>query len=428
MTKDNNNSNSKAFCPVLHPAPDLDLTPVGLEIPSCPQPFTRPVAAYVHIPFCRRRCFYCDFPISVIGERAYGETAPAIHQYLTALRQEIQLTPNCGLPLTTVFFGGGTPSLLSPGQVTQILKQLDQKMGIESGAEISIEVDPGTFSKAQLQGYQAAGVNRLSLGVQAFQDHLLQACGRFHRVGDIQQAVRMIQNSGIQNWSLDLISGLPGQSLSDWQDSLTTAIQLEPTHISAYDLVLEPTTVFGKKFQPGQAPLPDDEMTAEMYLMADHILTNAGYEHYEISNYARPGFRCQHNQVYWRNESYYGFGLGATSYLGHRRLSRPKTRATYYQWLETLPDGLETVEPTNLLDRWLERLMLGLRLADGIDLSQLANEFPQAWIEKLIDLTRTEPQLNITANTIHLLAPHGFLFSNQALGKIWELFDENNLI
>ncbi len=388
------------------------------------QSLVKPCAAYIHIPFCRRRCFYCDFPISVIGERAYGETAPAINQYVAALHQEIQLTPKDSLPLKTIFFGGGTPSLLSPGQVRQILDQLDEKIGIARDVEISLEVDPGTFSQAQIQGYRDSGVTRLSLGVQAFQDQLLQACGRFHRVPDIQQAVTMIQEIGFENWSLDLISGLPGQTLGDWQDSLISAIELNPTHMSAYDLVLEPTTVFGKKFRPGQTPLPDDDTTAEMYLLADQILTTAGYDHYEISNYARPGFRCQHNQVYWRNESYYGFGLGATSYLDNRRFSRPKTRATYYQWLETLPDGLEAVEPTSLLDRWLETLMLGLRLKDGIDLKQLEQEFPGAWVEKLIHLVDHEPNLIRLKDQISLKIPQGFLFSNQVLGKIWNIFDD----
>lgn len=387
------------------------------------QSLVKPRAAYIHIPFCRRRCFYCDFPISVIGEKAYGDSALAICEYVAALLREIDSTPNLGLPLNTIFFGGGTPSLLSPGQVTQILTQLDQKIGIDLNPEISLEVDPGTFTKSQIKGYQDCGVTRLSLGVQAFQDQLLQACGRIHRVPDIQQAVVMIQEIGFENWSLDLISGLPGQTLGDWQESLTSAIQLNPTHISAYDLVLEPTTVFGKKFHPGQTPLPDDGTTAEMYLLADQILTSAGYDHYEISNYARPGFRCQHNQVYWRNESYYGFGLGATSYVEHRRLSRPKTRATYYQWLTGLPDHLTAIEPTSQFDRWLETLMLGLRLQDGVNLIELEKEFPQAWIEQLIHLAETEPKLNITAQGIHLTAPDGFLFSNHVLGQIWQIFD-----
>ncbi|AFY59935.1 radical SAM family heme chaperone HemW [Synechococcus sp. PCC 6312] len=391
------------------------------------QSLVRPRAAYIHIPFCRRRCFYCDFPISVIGEKAYGDTAQAIHQYVAALIREIELTPGLGLPLNTIFFGGGTPSLLSPGQVTQILTQLDKKMGIDPASEISLEVDPGTFTKSQIQGYRECGVTRLSLGVQAFQDDLLKACGRFHRVKDIQQAVGIIQEIGFENWSLDLISGLPGQTLRDWENSLTAVIKLQPTHVSAYDLVLEPTTVFGKKFHPGQTPLPDDDTTAEMYLLADQILTSAGYDHYEISNYARPGFRCQHNQVYWRNESYYGFGLGATSYVDHRRLSRPKTRATYYEWLANLPNNLTAIEPTSQLDRWLETLMLGLRLRDGVDLRQLEKEFPRAWVKQLINLTEIEPKLKIKTNRIHLTVPDGFLFSNQVLGKIWEIFDESEM-
>ncbi|MEO0841389.1 MAG: coproporphyrinogen-III oxidase family protein, partial [Cyanobacteria bacterium J06643_5] len=177
-------------------------------------------ATYIHIPFCRRRCFYCDFPIYVVGNTRRGETSNAISQYVEALCQEIATTQIHNKPLETVFFGGGTPSLLSTEQLQRILKVLDGKFGIDKCAEISMEIDPGTFDKQHLQGYVNAGVNRISLGVQAFQEKLLQACGRYHSVSDIFAAVDLLETAQISNFSIDLISGLPHQTLDIWQESL----------------------------------------------------------------------------------------------------------------------------------------------------------------------------------------------------------------
>ncbi|MEM8604313.1 MAG: radical SAM family heme chaperone HemW, partial [Cyanobacteria bacterium P01_H01_bin.121] len=273
-------------------------------------PLVAPRSAYLHIPFCRRRCYYCDFPIAVIGD-AIAQPQPSsqpgsgqgiVRRYLHYLQQEIALTaqqlPSPALPLQTVFFGGGTPSLLTPAQLETILTQLQQVFGFEPTVEISIEMDPGTFDREKLLAYKALGVNRVSLGVQVFQDQLLQTCGRSHSVADVYAAIELLRACKISNWSLDLISGLPHQTLEDWQASLEAAIALNPPHISAYDLVVEEQTVFGKRFSPGEQPLPTDTSAAAMYRLAQRLLTQAGYEHYEISNYAKPGCQCQHNRVY----------------------------------------------------------------------------------------------------------------------------------
>jgi oxygen-independent coproporphyrinogen-3 oxidase len=195
-----------------------------------------PSSAYVHIPFCRRRCYYCDFPVSVVGDKANGSTSGTIEQYVEVLCQEIEATPRLGCSLETVFFGGGTPSLLAVEQLGRILDTLIQRFGIAAGAEVSMEMDPGTFSLEQLKGYQDAGVNRVSLGVQAFQDELLDICGRSHKSIDIFTAVDILRQVEIPDFSLDLISGLPHQTLEQWQASLETAINIAPTHISSYDL------------------------------------------------------------------------------------------------------------------------------------------------------------------------------------------------
>lgn len=398
------------------------------------QPF--PTTAYIHIPFCRRRCYYCDFPISVLGDRARGETAPAIQHYLEWLLREITITAGWAKqladqqplpPLQTIYFGGGTPSLLDPSQIQHILQALQQAYGWDDAIEISLEVDPGTFSLDQLQGYRAAGVTRLSLGVQAFEPELLAAMGRTHQVRDIEQAAVDIEVAGLKNWSLDLISGLPKQTLAQWQQSLRSAIDLGPTHLSCYDLVVEPGTVYGKRYQPGEAPLPSDDLAAAMYREAQTQLTQAGYQHYEISNCSQPGYGCRHNQVYWHNHPYYGFGMGATSYVHRQRFSRPRTRQEYYDWVATLPETITPLcQPSTLIDTWLETLMLGLRLASGVSWQSLATTFPAGWLERLQVCLHPHQQKGwvvVDAQGIRLTDPEGFLYSNQVLVTIWETFD-----
>jgi putative oxygen-independent coproporphyrinogen III oxidase len=289
-----------------------------------------PSAAYIHIPFCRRRCYYCDFPISVVGDKNLGSASVMVEEYLAALIKEIQLAPSAKQPLKTVFFGGGTPSLLSAKQLGRILKEIALHFGITTDAEISLEIDPGTFDRDQLLGYLEVGINRISLGVQSFDEKLLKVCGRSHSLTDIMQAIDLIKQVEVANFSLDLISGLPHQTLQHCQSSLANAIKIAPNHLSCYDLVLEPVTAFGKQYQPGKKPLPNDEDTAQMYRLTQKTLTEAGYQHYEVSNYAQVGYQCRHNRVYWENKPYYAFGMGAASYVNNKRFNRPRTRREYY--------------------------------------------------------------------------------------------------
>ncbi len=427
--------------------------------------FGIPTSAYLHIPFCRRRCYYCDFPVFVVGDRKNGENSGTIVQYVAVLCQEIQETPNLGASLKTVFFGGGTPSLLSVSQLSQILETVDRKFGIAAGAEISIEIDPGTFTLEQLRGYAAAGVNRVSLGVQAFQDELLQACGRSHSVAEIFEAVEIVRSAGIVNFSLDLISGLPHQTLKQWEFSLKSAVEIAPAHLSSYDLIVEQGTAFGRYFEAGAQPLPADETAAQMYRLAREILTAEGYEHYEISNYARSGYQCGHNRVYWENRPYYGFGMGAASYVEGRRLTRPRKTQEYYQWVrsissvtseatsklagETQPDIQPAIEQNFQVsenDVLLETLMLGLRLTEGVSLSALTAKFTQQtvdkiwrclqpywrlrWVEILTEdgviATLGEGAKLPLSGNLRLSDPEGFLFSNTILADLFSKLGEDN--
>ncbi|WP_414528009.1 radical SAM family heme chaperone HemW [Nodularia chucula] len=378
-------------------------------------------SAYIHIPFCRRRCFYCDFPVFVVGDRLRGETSGTISQYVEVLCQEIAMTGGTGEPLKTIFFGGGTPSLLSIEQLQRILATLEKHLGIVAGAEISMEVDPGTFDLAHLSGYCSAGVNRVSLGVQAFQPELLQLAGRSHTVENILTSVDLIHQVEIAEFSLDLISGLPHQSLEQWQDSLNQAVKLMPTHISIYDLTIEAGTAFGRYYKPGDQPLPTDETTVKMYETAQQVLTSAGYEHYEISNYALPSHQCQHNRVYWENRPYYAFGMGAASYTDGKRFTRPRKTQEYYQWVKA--GGVIDCEVTPPGEVLLETLMLGLRLAEGVSLAMLAQKFGEGKVKEIHQCL--QPYLDkgwveVVGGRLRLSDPQGFLFSNVVLADLFE--------
>jgi len=384
-----------------------------------------PSSAYVHIPFCRRRCFYCDFPVFVVGNNSRGENSGTITEYVEVLCQEIRIAPTYGQPLETIFFGGGTPSLLSTAQLQSILTTLEQRFGIASGVEISMEIDPGTFDFAHIAGYRSLGVNRVSLGVQAFQEELLKTAGRSHSLIDIFTAIELIHKVEIPEFSLDLISGLPHQSLEQWQDSLTEAVAATPTHISIYDLTIEPGTAFNRYYKPGDHPLPTDETTVKMYQLGQKTLTDNGYEHYEISNYAQPGHQCQHNRVYWQNRPYYGFGMGAASYIQGKRFTRPRKTQEYYQWLKN--GAVIDCEVTPKADVLLETLMLGLRLAEGISLNSLATNFGNHQVERIESCLQpyfAQGWVKIVGDRLCFSDRDGFIFSNVMLAKLFEKLGE----
>ncbi len=384
-----------------------------------------PTAAYIHIPFCRRRCYYCDFAITVVGDRALQADSNIAQDYIDYLCQEIRTTPRTNTPLQTIFFGGGTPSLLPVTHLKQVIDTLQKQFKISPDAEISMEIDPNTFTQEKLQGYLDSRVNRVSLGIQTFDEKLLQACGRTHTVKDIFKAIAIIKKLSIKNFSLDLITGLPHQTLHQCEVSLETAIDINPTHLSCYDLVLEPVTVFGKKYHPGKTPLPTDETSAAMYRLTQQLLTRNGYQHYEISNYARSSYQCQHNRVYWENKLYYGFGMGAASYVRDQRYTRPRTRREYYNWVKQ--GAVIDVPQTTKYDNLLETIMLGLRLAEGIDLSVITQKFGRKNLTKILEALKPYQSKNwviIEDNEgarLKLTDPEGFLFSNQILTTLFEL-------
>lgn len=334
-----------------------------------------PRSAYLHIPFCHRRCFYCDFAVVPLGDHADGANSCSIAGYLELLLGEIAAAP-AGPPLATVYVGGGTPSMLTPAQVGSLLAALGTHFGLAPGAEISLEMDPASFDGPRLAGYLAAGVNRVSLGGQSFDDAVLERLGRRHRSTDLLQAASWLhqarQGGDLASWSLDLIQGLPEQGLAAWHQQLAQAVALAPPHLSIYDLIIEPGTVFAWRQDRGELELPDADLGADLMELTAQTLQAAGYGHYEISNFALPGHASRHNRVYWSGAGWWGFGLGATSAPWGQRLARPRTRAAYAEWLaESHPASRGTQAPGLPFD---ERLLVGLRRREGVRLADLAGQ------------------------------------------------------
>jgi len=334
-----------------------------------------PRSAYLHIPFCHRRCFYCDFAVVPLGDHADGANSGSIAGYLELLLGEIAAAP-AGPPLATVYVGGGTPSMLTPAQVGSLLAALGTHFGLAPGAEISLEMDPASFDGPRLAGYLAAGVNRVSLGGQSFDDAVLARLGRRHRSTDLLQAASRLhqarQRGDLASWSLDLIQGLPEQGLAAWRQQLAQAVALAPPHLSIYDLIIEPGTVFAWRQGRGELELPDADLGADLMELTAQTLQAAGYGHYEISNFALPGHASRHNRVYWSGAGWWGFGLGATSAPWGQRLARPRTRAAYAEWLaESHPASRGTQAPGLPFD---ERLLVGLRRREGVRLADLAGQ------------------------------------------------------
>ncbi|MCE5218379.1 radical SAM family heme chaperone HemW [bacterium] len=321
---------------------------------------------YVHFPYCRRKCAYCDFNSGVASDAER-------HLYLQALAAEIAQSPP--LPISTVYFGGGTPTLYEAQELAGVLEALRGHFAIAADAEITVEANPGTVALASLRLLRQAGFNRLSLGVQSLDDTELRLLGRVHTSTEAREAIAAARESGFDNLSLDLMRGLPGQTASQWESVLTQAVALSPNHLSVYGLILEPDTPLREQVEAGLLPTPEEEDAADWIRWTVDALAEAGYERYEISNYAQPGHRCRHNLLYWRDGEYVGLGAGAVSYLsGERR--RNLVKATDYLAAALEQRGLvadsERLDPDTACG---EAVMLGLRTTEGIAPQELTRRF-----------------------------------------------------
>lgn len=313
------------------------------------------VGVYIHIPFCARKCLYCDFP-------SFAGQDDAMEAYVAALRTEIARAPH--LPVKTVFFGGGTPSYLPGPWLGAILAEVFSHFDVLPGAEITMEANPGNerlhagAAVDEWRRYREMGFNRVSLGVQSFDAQVLRALGRIHSPSDALEAVAAVKTAGFERVSIDLMYGLPAQTLESWRETLEIALGLDLSHVSAYSLIVEPHTPFETAARQGRLALPAEAVERDMAELAEMRLVAAGYRHYEVSNWSRPGFESQHNQIYWRNEPWLGFGSGAHSYWQRRRWANP---ASIHKYLQTGP-ALAPSVPQTLQEEQEETMFMGLRL------------------------------------------------------------------
>ena len=336
-------------------------------------------AVYIHFPFCLQRCQYCDFI-------TYANLSHFIPAYVEAVKNEIRLMLRDAEPADTVYFGGGTPSLLSAGQIGELLSTIDQAVGIKEDAEISLEANPGKVNIVKLRSMRGSGVNRLSFGVQSFFDDELEALGRIHSADQAKWGVREAQLGGFENISLDLIFGLPGQSLKTWEENMRIASRLGIQHLSLYSLIIEPGTPFERLFEEGKLNLPEDDLVADMFELAMEYLPKFGFEQYEISSWALGIEReSRHNKIYWQNKDYYGFGAGAAGKIGNHRFQNLATIPEYIGKMNQAsgekPDFSPAVDEVLEIDQrtaMQESLMLGLRMTrEGVSAAAFKSRFNQ---------------------------------------------------
>ena len=364
---------------------------------------------YLHIPFCKSRCSYCDFATDIYRDKS------SVERYVGALVSEIQnFQRRDGGPtnVDTIYFGGGTPSLLTPSQVEKILDAVRDRFSVEPAAEITMEMNPATVTPESLRSYKELGVNRASFGVQTFNDRALKLLARGHDANDARQTYRILRDAGFGNISFDLIAGLPGQTLADWVRNLKEAVALSPEHLSLYLLEVHEDTPLAAQINSGRQPTPDEDLAVEMYGIMCDRLASAGYKQYEISNFAKPGFESRHNTKYWRLELVYGFGVSAHSFDGENRYSNQRETAKYIESIEhslTAEVFRETIRASS------EFAFLGLRLEEGIDLEGYEEQFGIDFMATYrTDLDRLREDGLVAINEGRLkLTRKGKLFSNE---------------
>lgn len=377
---------------------------------------TAPKAIYIHIPFCTNKCFYCDFNSYVLKDQP-------VMDYLRALNREMEMTVQETPPgeIKTIFVGGGTPTVLNPMEMEFFLSSVRKNFpNWAEDIEFTMEANPGTTDAEKLAVMKAGGVNRVSFGVQAFQNELLTGIGRIHDTDDVYRSLENAHRAGLDNLSIDLMFGLPNQTVEMLEYSVGKALELGLPHYSIYSLKVEENTLFHTLYQKNQLPLPGEEDELNMYLLLMDRMKAAGYKQYEISNFAKPGFESRHNMTYWRNEDYYGFGAGAHGYVGRQRHINIKGVNPYVEAAGQKLPRLEqfTVEKEEAMEDFV---MVGLRMLDGIRDADFVSQFG-------VSLSETfGRQLNkmLSAGLLEMhedrrgyrLSERGVLFGNEVFGE-----------
>ncbi|MDQ3041082.1 MAG: radical SAM family heme chaperone HemW [Acidobacteriota bacterium] len=361
---------------------------------------------YIHIPFCRSRCSYCDFATDVY------RSAEIVESYVSALTKEIE-NFSTSRAVDTIYFGGGTPSLLTPTQLEKILETISGKFSVAADSEITMEMNPATVTLETLKDYRSLGVNRASFGAQTFDDTELKRLGRKHTAADVRETIELLRRANFYNVSFDLIAGLPRQTLKDWERNLNEALALKPEHLSLYLLEIHEATPLAEQIRSGRQPLPDEELAAAMYELMLERVSAQEYRQYEISNFALPGCESKHNSKYWTLDPVFGFGCSAHSFDGAGvRYSNERDTAEYVRLIEVGDSAIVHLEEIEI---FVEAVFLGLRLCKGIDLPAYEKRFGfdltakyQDDFQRLKDLEL----IKIADNHLRLTAK-GFLFSNE---------------
>jgi len=390
-----------------------------------------PLGLYVHIPYCQTKCPYCNF----VAFRARGDEE---RPYVEALLAEVRAAaagPDAGRAASTVYFGGGTPSLFGPRSLERLLRALDDAFPFEAGAEVTVEADPATVDRAGLAALRAAGVTRLSIGVQAFDGRTLAALGRAHKAEDGPRLLADARAAGFGSFSLDLIFGAPAQTVEGFADEVARAIDAAPAHLSCYALTIEPGTPFAALAARGRLPRPDEAAQADMFLLAHERLSAAGFEHYEVSNYARPGARARHNTAYWERRAYRGFGAGAHSFdptggpYGARawNVDDPGAYLAAAAGRAAAP-GARPDAPARAGGEVLTReearaeaVLLGLRRAEGIDLeayARLAGAPLEAEAGPALRELTARRLLTVEAGRVRCASPAAWLLCEELAGRL----------
>jgi len=334
---------------------------------------------YIHIPYCLHKCGYCDF-------NSHPENQEESIYYVDALTQELRSYSPKKYNVTSVFLGGGTPTILLPLQLKHILKTAQQVFNFKTDCEITIEANPATIKLQNLQEIRETGYNRISIGVQSFDQKELQLLERVHSEKEIHSTIHRARSANFKNLSMDLIFALPDQTTEKWHSNLKQAIAKKPEHLSTYNLTIEPETAFFKLNQKGKITLPNEDTQLEMFDTTIRILKDAGYQHYEISNFSKPGMESQHNINYWNNGEYIGIGAGASSYLNGERFKNTKLPSKYIREIKVNKSAIETREKLEPINAMGETLMLGLRLLKGVSIDAFERRF-QVSFDKLYGKT-----------------------------------------
>lgn len=367
---------------------------------------------YIHIPFCKTKCPYCDFA-------SWANKEDLIEQYFQALIDEINTKCEAysnyrgeNRSIKTIYFGGGTPSLISPVYYEKIFNELRKYFVIEDNCEITLELNPGTARKDYLLGYKQLGINRISIGAQSFNETILEVLGRKHSIKDTEFAIDLVKDCGFTNLNLDLIYGVPGITKEIWKHTLAKSISFEPKHISAYSLIIEPNTPFEKIYEE-PASLPSDDFTFELYEILCQCLSNKGYIHYEISNFAKPNYQSRHNLVYWLGMEYFAFGVSAHRYIDGMRTNNTNKLEEYIK-----SPNIETIQEFPL-DSNFETLMLNSRLKDGISVELLKKSCLEKKknINYIIKELENEELIEINGNSISL-TDKGMFLNNEIILKL----------